>query len=221
MWPLKPNSSMQTLPHVKKINSLALTVTPFILIWHPRPTVDIDTSTQVWYELPVRLLSKGLCLYQSAIICCHEISYHNKVHLWTNRPYWWCYKHVQSEKCMGPSSNPISKALVSRWCVWFSLYHIYQVGLKVSFDDVISAVADFLYQWDPSTATHLEDVCRLQRNDAEKQTLFGHIPWEYLGQLRNFSVDPRIYIYIYIYIYILIIRVLNVGDRAYVDLRIE
>ena len=36
-------------------------------------------------------------------------------------------------------------------------------GLKSSYDDVISAVDDFFDQWDPSSATQLEEVYRLHR----------------------------------------------------------
>ena len=35
--------------------------------------------------------------------------------------------------------------------------YVYEGGLKISCDDVISAVDDF-YQWDPSTATPMEEV---------------------------------------------------------------
>ena len=39
----------------------------------------------------------------------------------------------------------------------------YESGLKSSYNDVISAAYDFFDQWDPSTATSLEEVCGLQR----------------------------------------------------------
>ena len=36
-------------------------------------------------------------------------------------------------------------------------------GRKVSYDNIISTVDDFLDQRDPSTATPMEEVCELQR----------------------------------------------------------
>ena len=36
--------------------------------------------------------------------------------------------------------------------------------MKSSHDDVLSAVPEFLDQWDPSTATSTEKVCRLQED---------------------------------------------------------
>ena len=36
-------------------------------------------------------------------------------------------------------------------------------GLKSSYEDAISAVDDFFYQWDPNTATLMEEVYRQQR----------------------------------------------------------
>ena len=40
---------------------------------------------------------------------------------------------------------------------------MHEGGLKSSYDDAISTVDDFLDQWDPNTATPMEEVCRPQR----------------------------------------------------------
>ena len=39
----------------------------------------------------------------------------------------------------------------------------YEGGLKSSYDDIISVVDDFFDQWDPSTATQIEEICGRQR----------------------------------------------------------
>ena len=40
--------------------------------------------------------------------------------------------------------------------------YIYGGGLKSSYNNVIFTADDFFDQWDPSTATLMEEVCRLQ-----------------------------------------------------------
>ena len=42
-----------------------------------------------------------------------------------------------------------------------------------------------------STATPVEELCKLQRKQCWKKTSSGNIPWEYVGQSMNFSADPR------------------------------
>ena len=37
---------------------------------------------------------------------------------------------------------------------------VYKYGLKISYDDVISAVDDVYNKWDPRTATLLEELCQ-------------------------------------------------------------
>ena len=53
--------------------------------------------------------------------------------------------------------------------------------LKISHDDTISTVGVSFDQWDLSTATPVGH-----------KEVFGHIPWENLGQSMNFSANPCI-----------------------------
>ena len=58
-------------------------------------------------------------------------------------------------------------------CIYIYIYiyiHIkylhtltYSGGLKSSYKDVIPAVDDIYEQWDPSTETQMEEVCRSQK----------------------------------------------------------
>ena len=62
--------------------------------------------------------------------------------------------------------------------------YIYGKGWKVhrqksSYDDVISAVDDFLDQWDPNTEISNVEVSK--GNYIEKWTSFDHISWECAG----------------------------------------
>ena len=53
-------------------------------------------------------------------------------------------------------------------------------------DDIISAIVDFF----PMVSQH----CNTDDVDfIEKQTPFGHIPWEHFVQFMNPSADSRIY----------------------------
>ena len=42
--------------------------------------------------------------------------------------------------------------------IYIYIYIIYEGGLKSSYDEVISSVDNFFDQWDPSTATLMEEV---------------------------------------------------------------
>ena len=71
-----------------------------------------------------------------------------------------------------------------------SLYiyiYIHVGGLKSLYDYDISAV-DFF--WPEGFKYGNTKVGGPQGNYVEKSTLFGHIPWDYLGHSMNFSVDP-------------------------------
>ena len=62
----------------------------------------------------------------------------------------------------------------------------------MSYDDVISAVDNFLTNG-IQTLQHWWNMCvGRKRYYVEKTTSFGHIPGEYLDQLMNFSADPRV-----------------------------
>ena len=95
-------------------------------------------------------------------------------------------------------------SLISILLLFFILIYIYiyiyiytRVG---SYDEIIPVVDDFLTNgihalqyWWQKCMNHEEDYI-------EKSTLFGHIPWEYLGQPVNFSVNSCIYSYTHEYV---------------------
>ena len=85
------------------------------------------------------------------------------------------------------NTQQISKMLV-RW--WPTSIGWNISWLKSLYDDVRSAVIEFFYQWDPSNVAPIEEVCDRNGDYVEKSTMFGHIPLEYLGQLKNFLIDP-------------------------------
>ena len=66
--------------------------------------------------------------------------------------------------------------------------YIYKNGLKSSYDDDISAVDDFL----TTGIQILQHRWKYKGDYIEKWTLLGHIPWEYLEQTMNFSVNPHL-----------------------------
>ena len=69
----------------------------------------------------------------------------------------------------------------------------YKSELKSS-HDVMSSVDDFLWPVGFKFCNTDRRSMRTTRGTVEKQTSFGHIPWEYLDQPSNFSSDPRSYL---------------------------
>ena len=55
---------------------------------------------------------------------------------------------MSREKCSAHTENLVCVCMYKDW-------------LKNSYHDVISAIDDFIDQWNPSTATLMEEVCRL------------------------------------------------------------
>ena len=68
----------------------------------PQIAADPYTLTQNLTQISCMLLRKDLCeISLRLFVCYHEISYDQLVHIWTNRTYCRCSKHIQAEKYLG------------------------------------------------------------------------------------------------------------------------
>ena len=78
-------------------------------------------------------------------------------------------------------------------------YHLHNTMFegrpKSSSVNIISAPADIFTNVIQVLQHRLKSVWTARKDYVEKETLFVHIPWEYLGQPMNFAADPRTFIY--------------------------
>ena len=68
---------------------------------------------------------------------------------------------------------------------------MYEVALKSTYNDNISAVDDFLTNGIQALQHRRNKCVDCKGHYVKKQTLFGSISWEHLGQPVNFPANPR------------------------------